>query len=162
MIAWLATLALVTASSSVTYDWDPPSIGDPDHYIVMVIQPGEEDVLYTTTQPAITFDVVPGSEVRLRVAACADGFCGAWSRISAALTINLSADLNDDGMVGLPDYFRILGQMGLQSADDLTGDGVVGLPDVTIVGDRLGDCIGPVSVDGQDAEAYLPCELVGP
>ncbi len=161
MIAWLASLALVTASTTVTYTWTEPSVGFPDHYIVLVSQAGEEDVLYTTTQPAISFDAIPGRELRLRVAACANGFCGAWSRISSALSVNFGADATGDGVVGLPDYYVIHEELGKSSELDLTGDGVVGLPDLQLVWDRMGDCIGPISFNGESAEAYLPCELVG-
>ena len=162
MIAWLASLALVSATATVTYAWDPPDVGVADHYKVLVYQPGLPNETYTTTQSAITLPATPGQEIRVRVAACTGGVCGAWSRISSSLSVNLSADVSGDGVVGQPDFVALATQYGAPSADDLTGDGLIGQADIQVVIERFGSCIGPVSVNGQVAQAYLPCELVGP
>ena len=162
MTALLASLALVVAQTSVTFQWAPPAGAPPTFYEVEISKADAPDEIFITTQPSITLSFAVGRDVSIRVSACEGPICGAWSDPSQVFSLNLSADLSGDSVVGLPDYSLLITQIGQVSDDDLTGDGIIGLVDVNVWREKFGQCIGPISLDGNTVQAYLPCDLVFP
>jgi hypothetical protein len=160
MTALIAALAFVVAQTSATIQWEPPIVGAPHYYEVEVAESGRHGRTVVTTQPSVTLDFAAGQDFSVRVSACSGGICSAWSEASQVVSLNLSADLSGDSVVGVSDYRILMPQVGLYSSDDLTGDGIIGITDFTLWRQKFGLCIGPVSVNGSSAQAYLSCGLV--
>jgi hypothetical protein len=160
MTALIAALAFVVTQTSATIQWQPPMEGTPHYYEVEVAESGGDDQIFVTTQPSITLDFAVSQDFSVRVSACAAGMCSAWSEPSQVFSLNFSADLSGDSVVGNSDYRLLLPQLGLRSSDDLSGDGLIGITDFNLWHEKSGLCIGPVSVNGSSAQAYLFCGLV--
>jgi hypothetical protein len=160
MTALIAALAFVVAQTSATLQWEAPMEGAPQHYEVEVAESGRDNRTLVTTQPSITLEFAAGQDFSVRVSACTGGTCSAWSDPSQVVSLNFSADLSGDSVVGISDYRILMPQIGLYGSDDLSGDGIIGITDFTLWRQKFGLCIGPVSVNGSSAQAYLSCGLV--
>jgi hypothetical protein len=65
-------------------------------------------------------------------------------------------DYNNDGVVGGPDFARLLEAFGSEDESvDLTGDGVVGGPDLGVFLSLFGQAPGP---SGLECAGWIPCE----
>lgn len=162
MSALIAAIAFVVAHSQATLQWTEPASGAPAHYEVRVSEAGQEDEFFVTTQPSITLEFTPGRNVTVQVSACSDTVCGPWSTPSESFSLNHSADLTGDSVVGVPDYMLLVPQVGGKGgggAVDLDGDGVAGKSDLELLRQRVGQCVGDVSITGGTARAYLPCDM---
>jgi hypothetical protein len=157
MSALLAALALVVTQTNVTFAWGAPAGEFPEYYTVLVSETGAGMQMFATETASISLDLDVGKEFSIRVAACGQGICGAWSPASEPVSLNYSADLSGDSTVGLPDYSLVIAQIGQTTPNDLNGDGIMGLEDLNIVRGRIGQCIGEITLDGQPIQAYVPC-----
>ena len=58
----------------------------------------------------------------------------------------ISADIDGDTIVGIPDFSILSSQFGGSGSADITGDGIVGIPDFSILSSEFGNFIGPSGI----------------
>lgn len=156
-------VALLMTGPIVTFEWQEPVGGvAPDRYEVEFIQEHRDPEILMTDVPAISLSPELGRSFELRVRACQAQTCGSWSELSQPVSLNRSADFDEDGGVGIPDYSRFGALFGSHEIEaDLDGDTVVGLPDFSEFSEHFGACVGKIDVGGEELPAYVPCQRQG-
>ena len=152
-------VALLMTGPVVTFDWTEPEGGiAPEYYEVEYIEERAEPEVMTTFEPAISLAPTLGRAFEIRVRGCTGEICGSWSEVSQAISLNRSADLTGDGVVGILDYAGLGNAMRDQDlVADLDGDDVVGFLDLGEFNEHYGVCVGVVALGDYDVPAYVPC-----